>query len=204
MSTFIEPNNPVYMDDHDLIQKIAAKDHTAFKTLVERYKEMVISVCFHFSGNKQDAEDVAQEVFIQIYKSAENYRYQAKLTSWIYRIAVNRSLNFLRSQKRIRCFKRITDFFNEDTINEPNISSPVSPDQPDISFNEMEQRHIIQRAIDSLPDDQKVAFTLYQFEGLSYLEITEIMQRSLSSVTSIIHRAKLNLQKKLVNILKEG
>lgn len=204
MSTFIETDSQIYMNDQELIQKIAQNDQAAFRMLVDRYNEMVINVCFHFCGNKQDAEDVAQEVFIQIYKSAPNYRFEAKLSSWIYRIAVNRSLNNLRTQKRMRWFKRINDFFDEDRLNEATICDPVSPDQPDIAFSGKEQRQFIQKAIDSLPDDQKVAFMLHQFEGLSYQEITEIMQKSLSSVTSIIHRAKLNLQKKLVHILKEG
>ncbi|MBN2090663.1 RNA polymerase sigma factor [candidate division KSB1 bacterium] len=204
MSTFIEPNYQFDMNDNELIQKIAQNDQMAFKMLVDRYNEMVINVCYHFCGNKQDAEDVSQEVFIQVYKSAPNYRFEAKLSSWIYRIAVNRSLNNLRTQKRMRWFRRINDFFDEDRLNETTITNPVSPDQPDIAFSGKEQRQIINKAIDSLPEDQKVAFMLHQFEGLSYQEISEIMQKSLSSVTSIIHRAKLNLQKKLVKILKEG
>ncbi|MCK4427954.1 MAG: sigma-70 family RNA polymerase sigma factor, partial [candidate division Zixibacteria bacterium] len=86
------------MNDEELIQKIIDRDHRAFKWLVDRYQDLVINTCYHLIGNRQDAEDVSQEVFFQVYKSAQKFRREAKLSTWLYRIAVNRSLNFVRNK----------------------------------------------------------------------------------------------------------
>lgn len=189
-------------DDDELIQHVIAKDHSAFKLLVERYQKLVLNVCYHFIGNRQDAEDVSQDVFLQVYKTIGAFRGESKLSTWIYRIAVNRSLNFIRDHNRpkwLRGFSLLYDDSSEEPIDLP---APES-DRPDITLEEKEKRAALRAAIDSLPSKQKTAFILHKLEGLSHEEISGIMRRSGSSVESLIHRAKLNLQKQLIGFIKE-
>jgi RNA polymerase sigma-70 factor (ECF subfamily) len=190
------------IDDKELIQQIKAKDQAAFKTLVDRYQALVINTCYHLLGNRQDSEDVAQEVFLQVYKSAGKFRQEARLSTWLYRIAVNRSLNFIRDRKRFRWLKNLSSLLESqsDRINDLPASDS---DRPDVALEEKERSLVVQKAIDSLPVKQKAAFVLHKYEGLSYQQIAEIMHRSLSSVESLIHRAKGRLQRELICYLKE-
>jgi RNA polymerase sigma-70 factor (ECF subfamily) len=190
------------MTDNELIQKIAAKDHDAFKALVDRYQALVINTCYNLVGNRQDAEDVAQEVFFQVYKSAKKFRGEAKISTWLYRIAVNRSLNFIRDHKRFGLLKSLSSLLESERQEVADVPAPDS-DRPDMALEKKEQNVIVQKALDSLPENQRTAFVLHKYEGLSYQEIAEISKYSLSSVESLIHRAKLNLQKKLLRYLEQ-
>jgi RNA polymerase sigma-70 factor (ECF subfamily) len=190
------------MNDKELIQKIAAKDHGAFKALVDRYQSLVINTCYNLLGSRQDAEDVAQEVFFQVYKSAKKFRQEAKLSTWLYRIAVNRSLNLIRDKKQSGWLKSLSSLLEGERQRVADVPASDS-DRPDMALEKKEQNVMVQKAIDSLPEKQKTAFVLHKYEGLSYQEIAEILHRSLSSVESLIHRAKSNLQRKLIHYLKE-
>jgi len=190
------------MNDRELIGKIAAKDHNAFKALVDQYQALVINTCYNLLANRDDAEDVAQEVFFQVYKSAKNFRQEAKISTWLYRIAVNRSLNFIRDNKRLGWLRSLSSLLEGERQRVTDVPASNS-DQPDVALEKKEQNVLVQKAIDSLPDKQKAAFVLHKYEGLSYQEIAEVMQRSLSSVESLIYRAKSNLQRKLIHYLKE-
>ncbi len=188
------------MTDQELIEKIAAKDHGAFKTLVDRYQALVVNTCYGLVGSREDAEDVAQEVFLQVYKSADKFRHQAKLSTWLYRIAVNRSLNFIRDNKWSRRFKNLSAFLENNPQQVNNLPAPDSS-RPDIALEKKERDRRLKKAIDSLPREQKAAFVLHKYEGLPYQEIAGILKCSLSAVESLIHRAKLNLQRNLIREL---
>ncbi len=190
------------MDEQELIKKIAQKDHLAFKWFVERYQSLVLNTCFNIIHNRQDAEDTAQDVFLQVYKSATNFRQESTITTWLYRIAVNRSLNFKRNNKKFSWLKSLTQFFDEPHKTEIAVSIPHS-ERPDVITEEAHTRQICERLISLLPEKQRAAWTLHKMDGLSYREISRIMQRSVSSVEALIHRAKLKLQKELLIYLKE-
>ena len=190
------------MNDKELIQKIAAKDHGAFKALVDRYQSLVINTCYNLLGNRQDAEDMAQEVFFQVYKSAKKFRQEAKLSTWLYRIAVNRSLNLIRNKKRSGWLRSLSSLLEGERQRVTDVPA-LNSDRPDFALEKKERNVMVQKAINSLPGKQRAAFVLHKYEGLSYQEIAEVLHRSLSSVESLIHRAKSNLQKKLVHYLKE-
>ena len=190
------------MTDEELVRKIIGGDHLAFKRLVDRYQHLVINTCYNLIGNRQDAEDVAQEVFFQVYKSARKFRREAKFSTWLYRIAVNRSLNFIRDNKRFRWLESLSSLLEGENQRVSDVPASNS-DRPDIALEKKERDAAVQRAIDSLPAKQRAAFVLHKYEGLSYQEIAEILERSLSSVESLIHRAKSNLQTKLVRYLRE-
>lgn len=190
------------MDDRDLIQRLTAHDETAFKEIVEKYQSLVINACFHILQKKMDAEDIAQEVFIEVFESIHQFRHESKLSTWLYRISINKSLNHLRKHKWKILVKSIDGFFEGDQKNVAlEIEDQSANDSPD-NIEYKERNRVLQSAINSLPKNQQIAFTLSKFDELPYQEISAIMNLSLSSVESLIHRAKLNLQKKLINYYK--
>jgi len=190
------------MSESEIIQKLQQGDEQAFKTLVEGHKKLVITTCFGIVHHLEDAEDIAQEVFIEVFRSIHKFRADSRLSTWLYRIAVNRSLNFLRDQKHKKQVRSIDDpAVNKNT----GIESlrATGTDHPGYSLEYEQRAGLLHSAVDSLPDNQKVAFTLSKYEDLSYQEIAEVMEISLSSVESLIHRAKKNLQKKLYDCYKK-
>lgn len=170
--------------------------HTeAFKELVYQYQDRVLNTCYRFLHNKEDAEDMAQEVFIEVYKSLPRFRGEAQLSTWIYRIAVTKSLDFLRKKRRKKRFGQILLFIGgKEVLNE--IPAPLSTN-PQKNLEDREREKILQQAVDSLAENQKIAVTLNKYEEFSYKEIAEIMGMTLSSVESLIHRGMKNLNKKL-------
>jgi len=183
------------MEDAELIQAVKAGEAGAFQTLVEQYQDRVINTCYGFVRDREDAKDIAQEVFIEIYQSLEKFREEAKLSTWIYRISVTKSLDFLRRKNRKKRMGQFKKLFNIDDVAE-RIEQP-SGNNPDKNMEARERAQILQQAMDRLPENQKIAITLSKYEGFSNKEISEIMNTSVSSVESLIHRAKVNLKKKL-------
>ncbi len=190
------------MDDKNLIEQIKQKDRHAFQLLVERYQTMVINVCNGFVQNYQDAEDVAQEVFIDIYTTAHKFRGDSKLSTWIYRIAVNKSLNYIRDNKKRNSNKSISDGISDINNSITDIKEDEYKGSEYLLENE-ERKKNIHTAISALPENQKTAFILSKFEDLSYKEISNVMKLSVSSVESLLFRAKKNLQKKLFECYKK-
>jgi len=189
------------MNELEIIEKIKQGKSEYFKEFVDKYKNMVFRICFGFVKNKEDAEDITQEVFFTIYKNIKDFKFESKISTWIYRIAINRSLNHIRKRKLSRIFNKIS-LKEENEDKEAEI--PAARDSSaDFKVITEEKKNIISKALYGLPSNQRVAFTLYNIEGFTYEEIAEIMGCSISAVESRIHRAKMNLQKKLVIYLKE-
>lgn len=174
----------------------------AFRELVENYQLMVVNTCFGLIHNKEDAEDVAQEVFIELYRSIQNFRSDSKLSTWIYRIAVNKSLNYIRDNRKNKWFHSLETDFSVKTDKTGHLVKEDSG-HPEFDLENSQRAELLREAINGLPNNQKVAFTLNKYEDLSYQEISEVMEVSLSSVESLIHRAKKNLQKKLYTCYKK-
>ncbi len=179
----------------ELLNRLKSGDEIAFKECVESQKDKVLNTCYYFVQNLSDAEDLAQEVFIEVYRAISNYREDAQLSTWIYRIAVNKSLDFIRKKKRKKRFAHILSFFSSADIRK-ELQVPA-PNNPQSDLEQKERIEILNKSIDLLPENQKVAITLSKYEGFSNKEIAEILGTSLSAVESLIHRAKNNLHKKL-------
>jgi RNA polymerase sigma-70 factor (ECF subfamily) len=177
------------MTDGQIIHGILEKKESAFREFVEKYRPNVMRPCHSLVHSLDDAEDLTQETFIEVYHSIGRFRGKAALSTWIYRIAVNKSLNHIRKNKKESLVSRIGSFFGKD---EPGI--PVTENT---ALEEKEKMKILYGAVDSLSRNQRIAFTLHKYDELSYKEIAEVMNVSVSSVESLIHRAKRNLQKKL-------
>lgn len=177
--------------EKELIDELVAGNEDAYRRLITLYREQVIRLCMGFTGSSDDAEDLAQDIFVEIFKSIRRFRGQSSLSTWIYRIAVNKSLNFIRDRKKgtYDNYKKVTDL-------EVNDSEEYSADQ---KLVQIEHSKALHSAIDSLPEAQRTAFVLSKYEDMKYSEIADVMKTSLSSVESLLFRAKKNLQSKLFN-----
>jgi RNA polymerase sigma factor (sigma-70 family) len=182
------------LNELELIQKLRAGDELAFKSLVATYQDMVYNTALGVVQNAEDAEDVAQEVFIQVYRSIDQFKGDARLSTWIYRITTTKALDHIRSRRRKKRFAFITSLFGP---NDELVHEPIDFQHPGVALDRKEQAALLFRMIDQLPDNQKVAFTLHKTEGLSYQEIADVMQLSVSAVESLLFRARQNLRKLL-------
>lgn len=182
------------MNELELIQNLREGDELAFKQLVETCQDMVFNTALGIVQNPEDAEDVAQEVFIQVYRSIDQFKGDSRLSTWIYRITTTKALDLIRSKKRKKRFAFVTSLFGPN--NEP-VHEPIDFQHPGVVLNKKEQAAILFKAIAQLPENQKVAFNLYKTEELSYQEIAAIMGLSVSAVESLLFRARQNLRKLL-------
>ena len=183
------------MNDLSFVTAVKNNEPEAFRKLVLAHQDMVVNTCFGMVQNLADAEDVAQEVFIEVYRSIHKFREDSKLSTWLYRIAVNKSIDFLRKKKRKSWIGSIQGMFgSEEKVLEIEDRRQKTPQE---YLENEERKEVLQQAIDTLPQNQKTAFTLNKYENLSYKEIAAVMEVSLSSVESLMHRAKKNLKKRL-------
>ena len=184
------------MDDGELLRRIAVNDLGAFKILVDRFQSRVLGLCSRLLSHPQNAEDVAQDVFFQVYKSSGTFRHDCRVSTWIYRISVNRCRNFDRDNRKFGQWGELRRGIENEDRSGPGLVAP-NGDDPASARTVNERRELIRKAVLSLPEKQKAMLILNKFEGHSYQEIAEIMDVSVASVESCLHRAKLNLQKKL-------
>jgi RNA polymerase sigma-70 factor (ECF subfamily) len=182
------------LNELELIQQLRAGDEQAFKSLVANYQDLVYNTALGVVQNSEDAEDVAQEVFIQVYRSIDQFKGDARLSTWIYRITTTKALDHIRSRKRKKRFAFITSLFGP---NDELVHEPVDFQHPGVALDRKEQAALLFKMIEQLPDNQKVAFTLHKTEELSYQEIADVMQLSVSAVESLLFRARQNLRKLL-------
>ncbi|MDR6559921.1 MULTISPECIES: RNA polymerase sigma factor [unclassified Arcicella] len=183
------------MIEPELLEKLKNADEAAFRFLVEKYQDKVFNTCLGFLRNVEEAEDLAQEVFIELYESIHSFRGEAKVSTFLYRIAVTKSLDYLRKQKRQKRLSFVLSLFGlEDQIQ--SVGS-IETDHPGVLLENKERTNLMFSKIDELPERQRVAFSLHKIDGLSYQEIAEVMELSISSIESLIFRAKQSLQKKL-------
>lgn len=176
--------------ESELILLLKSGNGAAFAELVAMYQKTVLNICYRFLLNRVDAEDVSQEVFIEIYHSIRNFRADSRLSTWIYRIAVTKSLDELKRKSRK---KRISSIGK--TLGIEMIAQLISGDsQPDKSMEEKEEMDRLMNSLNKLHESQRIALTLSKMEGYSSTEIAEIMQTSVTAVDSLIYRAKQNLK----------
>ncbi|BDX39311.1 RNA polymerase sigma factor [Tenuifilaceae bacterium CYCD] len=192
------------MEDSILIQRIIDdNDHKAFAEFVDKYQRMVIVTCRGFVGSYHEAEDLAQDVFVELYESLPSFRKESKLSTWIYRIAVNKSLNYVRKKKRE---KLLLNFGFGSKDNKGECDTPLTSfvgSEADHGIVLAEEKKMLKDAINKLPQNQKAALILSKYQDLSYKEIAEVMEVSISSVESLLFRAKSNLRAYLVDSQKK-
>lgn len=183
-----------------MIEKLKAKDRIAFNELIALYKNNVINTCYRFLLDQQDAEDISQEVFIEIYQSIHSFRGDAKLSTWIYRITVTKCLDEIKKRNRRKRITSIGKLLHIDFF----ANWITDGTMPDKTINEKETLKEIAIVLNSLPENQRIAFTLSKIDGFSNKEIAEIMNTSIIAVESLVYRAKKNTSHKLIKILKNN
>jgi RNA polymerase sigma-70 factor (ECF subfamily) len=188
------------LEDTILIEKLKKGDSSAFNELVSVYRNRVINTCYRFLLVEEDAEDVSQEVFIEVYKSIKSFRSDSKLSTWILRIAVSKSLDEIKKRQRK---KRISSVFKKVHL-EDLANWLVGGPSPEKQLSEKENMKEIMKAMDALPDNQRIAFTLSKVEGYTNPEIAEIMKTTTTAVESLLYRAKKELIRALEDILKNA
>ena len=186
------------MSDKELLERIILGDRKSFTALYNKFHPQVFKTAFGYFNNNFDADEIVQDVFIEVHRSAKRFNHKSGLSTWIYRITVNKSLDKLRFQKSAKRFSFFSAIlFDKDNTLTENIAD-TSNHGLDADNKELEK--IIRKAMDTLPETQRTAFILTQVEDLSGKEAAEIMKTTGKAVESLIQRAKANLRKKLSKI----
>jgi RNA polymerase sigma-70 factor (ECF subfamily) len=186
------------LSSEELMARVAKGDEYAFQILVERHQASLLNMIYRFLGDRNESRDLVQEVFLRVWQAAGTYEPKAKFATWLYRIAANLCLNELKSSRR----RSSLQFFHADrdkqTVGEEDFSDG-SPSSEDLLLSRERSRRITS-ALQSLPQNQRMALILKRYDDLSYEEIARILNCSVSAVESLLVRAKKNLQEKLKNL----
>jgi RNA polymerase sigma-70 factor (ECF subfamily) len=182
------------LTEQNLIAGLRKKDEGAFKEAFNLYSGMILNTSLGILHNTEEAEDMVQEVMIEVLNSVHGFKGQSTLKTWIYRLTISKSLDLLRAKKRQKrggmfTFIRLKN--DESWMHQPDFNHPGA------LLENKQRAAVLFKAIGELPEKQKVAFTLHKLENRNHKEIAEIMETSVSSVESLMHRAKKNLQKLL-------
>ena len=186
-------------EEAGLVMRLRAGDSSAFSELLAVHSGRVLNTCYRFLLNRQDAEDLSQEVFVEVFQSIHTFRGNSRLSTWIYRIAVTKCLDELKRRKRKKRLSSVSRMLHLDELAEHPAGGPM----PDSDLHHAESLQLVARALDRLPDSQRVAFTLSKMEGYSNAEIAEIMKTTKVAVESLISRAKGRVSAELEGILKK-
>jgi RNA polymerase sigma-70 factor (ECF subfamily) len=173
--------------DIELMLRFQTGDERAFEELVRKHTRGVLNLVYRYLGDAARAEDVAQDIFVKVYRARMKYEPKAKFSTWLYRIAVNHCLNEIRARK-----------------SQPSLTAPIDDlleqpagEHPDSRLSRDELRRAVKAAIDGLPENQRMAVILARYEDMSYDEIAQTMGMSLEAVKSVLFRAKENLKQAL-------
>ena len=183
--------------EEKFIDQLKEGNLNAYKELLVQFTGRIYNTALGLMQNKEDAEDITQEVFAEIYQSVSRFNARSKLSTWIYRITVSKSLELIRSRNRKKRAGILFSLFGRE--NHFTVASTSPFYHPGIKLENKERAAILFQAIEKLPVNQRTAFTLHKLEDLSYAELAEIMGVSVSSVESLMFRAKQNLRKLLGN-----
>jgi RNA polymerase sigma-70 factor (ECF subfamily) len=178
------------LTEKELIDALKKGDTHAFGNLVDTYSNNIYRICIGILARKEDAEDVTQEVFTKIYLNIQSFQEKAKLSTWIYRIAMNQCSEHLRKASRKKRF-------NKTISSDGNAPYQIAIEQtlhPDLQLIEHEEQTIILNAINSLPEKYRMVLTLNAIEGVSYKDVAETLNSSLSATESLLYRAKQQLK----------
>ena len=196
MAAIGESSGQLALRDPDirLMHRVRADEPGAFQELVELYQQRLIGVLHHLVGNADEAEDLAQEVFLRVYRARQKYHARAKFSTWLFTIANNLALNLLRSRGR----RPVVQLNVHD-------SGPLGPrpaeqlvkdraNQPSQRMQQAELAAVVRQAMDGLNERQRMAVLLNKFEDMSYAEIAEVMGLTTKAIKSLLNRARTNLR----------
>jgi RNA polymerase sigma-70 factor (ECF subfamily) len=188
-----------------LVRRLKEHDERAFAEFVKTYKNQVFNLVLRMLGNRQEAEDVAQEVFITVFKNIGTFRGDCRLSTWIYRIATNHCRNRIKylSRRRTQEHREYQDDLGRLQPKDGMASAPTagSIERPDQMAEGRQMEKMVQAAISSLDDDHREVVVLRDIQNLAYQDICEITGLPQGTVKSRLHRARLALKEKLKDVL---
>ena len=190
------------MTDSEAIKQIIQGDRNIYRILVERYQPMVFRTCMGFVHNKDDADDLTQDIFIQVYQSLHTFKAESSFSTWLYRIAVNAALNKVRKTSKSFLLQRLDAVFGSEKSKEYQLSASDT-ENPENILMQSEHREWVQKALNSLPENQRTAIVLSKYDDLTQKEIAEILNTTEGAVEALIQRAKSNLREKLSSVKKK-
>jgi RNA polymerase sigma-70 factor (ECF subfamily) len=190
--------------DVRLMVQIRADLPGAFETLVERYQHRLLGVLFHLVGNTEEAEDLCQEVFLRIYKARKGYHAKAKFSTWLFTIANNLALNYLRAKGRKPKVPLLGAAADSQASGFMAPQLHAKEGTPSAQMRKAELADLVREALAALGEDQKVAVLLNKFEEMSYAEIADVMGRSPAAVKSLLARARTQLREQLEPYMLTG
>lgn len=183
----------ILLEEDYFIKDLIDGSQKAYSQLLDEYQQKVFSTCISFVPNKEDAEDIAQDVFVEVFNSVSKFKGDSKLSTWIYRISVNKSLEFIRKKNTKKRFGFMQSLLGNDLpIDRSSYFTEFN--HPGIQLENKEKNEILFAAINKLPEAQRIVYTLNKIEDMSYKEVSEITKKSISSIESLLFRAKKNLQ----------
>jgi len=181
--------------DIELMLKTKAGDDTAFSELMNRHYKGVLNFIYRFTNIKENSEDLTQEVFLRVYRSAASYRPEAKFTTWLYKIATNVSMTHVKKKNADISLDEMNENTGEYEDYEVEISDNV--------IYRKEMRNVIFSAMETLPEREKIAIMLCKYEGLSYEETAGVLECTVGAVKAYVHRGRMKLVNKLKPYLTE-
>ena len=189
------------MNQLELMVQLQQGDELAFKKLVDQWQDMIYNTTLAMVHNEDDADDITQDVFIQVYQSVSSFKGDAKFSTWLYRIVISKALDHIKKKKRKKRFAFVQSLFG--TASE-EVLHPVDFNHPGVVAENKERAAELFKALEQLPDSQRIAFTLHKLEAQKYQDVAAIMDLSLTAVESLIARAKGNLRKTLKQYYEEN
>ena len=186
------------LNEKELISSLRLGEETAFKFLIDTYQDRVYYTVLNILQNADEAEDTAQDTFIQVFKSISGFKEESSLATWIYRIAVRKALGKIRKEKYKKQLGSIGLWWaasEEKSIDAAHLN-------PGIIAEDKEKADLIYKAVSELPNNQRLAFTLIRIQGMKHDEVSEIMQLSIKAIESLLSRAKDSLRNKLKHYYK--
>lgn len=188
-------------DDLVLVERFKDGDVVAFEELVKKYQRSVLNLVYRFTGETNRAEDLAQEVFMRVYRALGGFEAKAKFFTYLYKITLNLCLKEREREQRKRTYS-LDEKSNDDEGRVREVCDPGGSAEDQVARHDTAR--IVREAVQSLPEEQRTAVILHRFHGLSYEELAEVLEISLPAVKSRLHRAKLALRERLAAYIVEG
>jgi len=188
------------VSDADIMLRVKTGDDAAFAYLVQKYRRPMVSFLYRLAHNSAAAEDLAQEVFLRVYRSRENYEASAKFTTWLYRIATNLAVNYARDTRHERPENAVS-------LDEPDTETGLTMDVPDTSLSaeeailRRERLAAIRQRVQALPERQRIAVVMHKYQQMDYKQIAEVLKLSESATKSLLFRAYETLRGQLKEFL---
>ncbi len=178
--------------DEGLIRDFLQGKEAAFEMLVYRYEKKLYTLCYHYMGSQEDTLDITQEIFLRVYRYLPKFRFEAAFSTWVYRLAINTCLDFIRKQKKVVLFPLEDSSFKQEEIKE---SFTSAWNQPEKELERVELGQAVRACLASLPEEQRAPLALKEFQEMSYAEISLILKIPLGTVRSRINRGRHKLKK---------